>query len=129
MVNLNAPLNDRQLEVLKWIADGCQAGEMTAPTYKTTAIALQDRRLVTVSKKKGVWRADLTDASRYYLEHGSYPLQGKSATALARRATPTDSTPAVDGDARPPIGSARHELPGTPRRESKQSGRPEAIAD
>jgi len=54
VVNLNAPLNDWQLAVLSWIADGCPPGVMTTPSYKTTAVALQGRRLVTVSRKKGV---------------------------------------------------------------------------
>ncbi len=32
------------------------------PTYKTVAIALQNRRLLTISKKGGLWRADLLDS-------------------------------------------------------------------
>jgi hypothetical protein len=40
--------------------------------YKTTAVALQNRKLAVVSKKGGVWRATLTDAGAYYLEHGTY---------------------------------------------------------
>jgi hypothetical protein len=46
---------------------------MTGFTYKTTAIALQNRRLVTVSKRGGVWRAEIVDAGRHYLTHGTYP--------------------------------------------------------
>lgn len=42
-------------------------------TNKTTAIALQGRRLVTVSRKGGGWRAELTDAGGHYLRHGTYP--------------------------------------------------------
>jgi len=45
---------------------------MQGYSYKTTAIALQNRRLVSVSKKGGVWRAVATEAGSYYLEHGSY---------------------------------------------------------
>jgi hypothetical protein len=67
------PLSDRQVEVLRWIADGCPDGVMTDFTYKTTAVALQNRRLVTVSKRGGVWRSAIADAGQYYLTHGTYP--------------------------------------------------------
>lgn len=66
-------VNDWQMTVLKWICDGCPAGVMTGTTHKTTAIALQGRRLATVSKKGGVWRAEPTDAGRYFVKHGAYP--------------------------------------------------------
>jgi hypothetical protein len=64
--------NPGQLEVLRWIADGCPAGVMTGFTYKTTAVALQNRHLAKVSRRGG-WHAVLTDDGRYYLEHGAYP--------------------------------------------------------
>lgn len=46
---------------------------MTGTTFKTTALALQNRRLVTVSRKGGVWKAAATDAGRYFVANGSYP--------------------------------------------------------
>lgn len=52
MVDRRAPLNEGQLDVLRWIADGCPDGVMEGYTYKTTALALQNRQLVTVSKKR-----------------------------------------------------------------------------
>jgi len=42
-------------------------------TYKTTAVALQGRRLVTVSRKGGVWAAVTAAAGDHYLRHGNYP--------------------------------------------------------
>ena len=42
-------------------------------SYKTTAVALQNRRLVILSKKRGVWRAAATDAGAHYLERGNFP--------------------------------------------------------
>lgn len=42
-------------------------------TYKRVAVALQDRHLVTVSKKGGVWRATITGAGTYYLECRRHP--------------------------------------------------------
>jgi len=73
VVNLAGPINARQLEILQWIADGCPHGVMKDYTYKTTAIALQGRRLVTVSRKGGGWQAQLTEVGVHYLRHGTYP--------------------------------------------------------
>jgi len=36
-----SPLNDRQLEVLRWVGDGCPDGVMEGYSYKTTAVALE----------------------------------------------------------------------------------------
>ena len=66
------PVNARQLDVLRWVADGCPDGVMTDFSYKTTAVALRNRRLLKVSKRGG-WHAELTDDGRHYLEHGGYP--------------------------------------------------------
>lgn len=73
MVNLAGPINARQLEVLQWIAAGCQQGVMKDYTYKTTAVALRGRRLITVTRKGGGWQAELTDAGGHYLRHGTSP--------------------------------------------------------
>ena len=45
-VALKDPLNHRQVEVLRWISEGCPDDRWTDFTYKTTASALQSRRLV-----------------------------------------------------------------------------------
>jgi hypothetical protein len=106
VVNLTAPLTDRQLQVLRWIGDGCPPGVMDGFSYKTTAIALQGRRLVAVSKKKGIWRADLTDAGKYYLNHGSFRLAGTAAgkEAQYRRVSPPGRK----------VARGRADLPGRP---------------
>lgn len=36
-------LNESQLAVLRWIADGCPERDWPNNTYKTTAVALQNR--------------------------------------------------------------------------------------
>lgn len=72
MVNRADAINARQLHVLQWIADGCPDGVMKDFTYKTTAVALQGRRLVTVTRKRGSWRAQITEAGEYYLAHGCH---------------------------------------------------------
>jgi hypothetical protein len=67
------PLFAHQENVLRWISDGCPIGVMDGCSYKTTAVALQNRHLVTISKKGGAWSATITDLGRYYLDHGDYP--------------------------------------------------------
>jgi hypothetical protein len=72
-VALDAPLNRRQVEVLRWISEGCPDGRWTDFTFKTTATALASRRLVTVSKRGGVWSAASLPAGAHYLANGVYP--------------------------------------------------------
>ena len=113
MVALDTPLNDRQLDVLTWVGQGCPARDWPNQAYKTVAIALQNRRLLTISKKGGRWRADLLDAGRHYLAHGTYPpghLQPKKRS----RTTPTPTAggaPGRPGRADPP---RREQLASTP---------------
>jgi excisionase family DNA binding protein len=132
MVRLTDPLNDTQVAVLKWIADGCPEGVMHGFSYKTTAKALQDRRLVSVSRKRGAWQAQITEAGRFYLQHGRHPgppravrpraeagvrtasnaltrmMAGEAAVAMsdnvARRAAPRNAAPSAPS-AMPPTRS------------------------
>ncbi|MCP2298342.1 hypothetical protein APR11_004787 [Nocardia amikacinitolerans] len=73
MVARAGPINQNQLDVLRWVGSGCLDGLMTGNTYKLTAKVLEWRGLLTVSRKRGVWRAEITEAGRHYLEHGDYP--------------------------------------------------------
>jgi len=86
-------LNDRQLEVLRWIANGCPDGVMLDSSYKTTTVALRNRGLATVSKRGG-WHAGVTDVGRHYFEHGAYP-DDDGATRPSARAVPTPPKPAA----------------------------------
>ena len=66
------PVNDNQRKVLDWLA----AGESQAPPepeMKLSAAALKSRGLVRVRRPGGKWTAELTEAGRYYAEHGDYP--------------------------------------------------------
>jgi hypothetical protein len=74
--------------VLRWIADGCPDGVMKGFTFKTTAMALQARRLVVVSRKGGAWRAEATEAGRYYVRHGAYPRWPVARAVGPDRASP-----------------------------------------
>jgi len=72
-VAVDTPLNERQVEVLQWINDGCPEGRWTDFTFKTTATALASRRLAVVSKRRGVWSAAILPAGEHYLVEGNYP--------------------------------------------------------
>lgn len=85
-------VTERQLEVLMWVVAGCPDGIMENPTYKTTAVALQNRRLVTVTKRGGVWKAVPTDAGRYFAVNGSYPM-GHWATSSKGQPKPKSPSP------------------------------------
>ncbi len=86
------PLTPRQLEVLKWIADGSPEGVMTDETHKHSAAALKNRRLAKVSKRDG-WHATITPDGLYYIEHGRYP--GQTAVSAVTRTRAKRSTPAT----------------------------------
>lgn len=107
-VRLTDPLNAKQLDVLRWIADGCPDGVMSDGTHKLTARALHSRRLVTITKRKGSWSATMTSTGHYYLEHGRYP--GPSEKPL-----PKGSTRRGTGGRRP-TGRRGPVTAGTPRR-------------
>ncbi|MGO2746219.1 hypothetical protein [Microbacterium sp.] len=68
-------VNDRQLEVLRWIAEGCPEGRWPTDdfSYKTSAIALNSRGLVAIKGHGRTWSATVTDAGAHFLEHGTYP--------------------------------------------------------
>ena len=84
-------VNARQLEVLKWIAEGCPDDVMTGDTHKVTARALQSRGLVKVSGRGASWKAHATDAGRYLIEHGEYPAghwsKGRAKTSKVATAS------------------------------------------
>ncbi len=106
------PLNEKQLNVLRWIADGCPEGTWEGTAYKNSARALQDRHLASVSRRGGTWSAELTGAGRHYLEHGTYPPPQPSTAQSNHRTTQprqTRSNPPRTGVT--PPASSRPERP------------------
>ncbi|PRA06181.1 hypothetical protein CQ019_01880 [Arthrobacter sp. MYb229] len=83
-------VNERQLEVLRWISDGCPEGKWPEDgfPYKTSAAALKSRGLVTITRHGSTWTAAVTKAGTHYLEHGTYPPSAspKAPTVPAVRA-------------------------------------------
>jgi excisionase family DNA binding protein len=98
------PLSDRQVNVLRWISDGCPDCEWPDESHKLSARALESRGLARVRRRGKRWHAVLTEDGQHYLDHGHYaqpqlpepasPLSlarsgqtaGPSATMTARRA-------------------------------------------
>ncbi|WP_327278973.1 hypothetical protein [Streptomyces sp. NBC_01205] len=66
-------LNERQQQVLQWVARGCPDGVWEGTGHKLSCQALHSRGLVKVSKRRGQWSVALTKAGEQYLDHGSHP--------------------------------------------------------
>ena len=60
-------LNQRQLDVLRWIGDGCPDRDWPGQSHKLTARSLAARGLADVRRKKKIWTATITAAGQYYL--------------------------------------------------------------
>ncbi|OBH59003.1 hypothetical protein A5687_21320 [Mycobacterium mantenii] len=90
-MTLDAPLNGRQLAVLRWVSEGCPEGRWTNFSFKTSAAAVEWRGLVSVSKRGGMWRATVTPAGTHYLANGNYPVGHKLHRVRPPRAAGRDS--------------------------------------
>lgn len=66
-------LSERQLDVLRWIGEGCPARDWPDQSHKLTARSLAGRGLADVRRKQKVWTATITDAGQFYLKHGKPP--------------------------------------------------------
>src|SRR4051812_46738926 len=66
-------LNEKQLDVLRWIADGCPDGVFTDHSHRISAASLRARGLVTTAGRGPRWRAQITSAGREYLERAARP--------------------------------------------------------
>lgn len=94
-----APLTQHQVEVLRWINDGCPAGVWDDFRYKHTAYALANRKLVTVDRRRHSWTATCTEAGHYYLEHGAYREDANPSLPSRRRPSGAPKTsPAEPAD-------------------------------
>jgi hypothetical protein len=95
VVNRWDPLNARQLALLQRVAAGADLNDAADLAYRTSAYALRNRGLIATSRRGGVWRAEITDAGRFYCANGYHPdrpdtpLAGTSARHSAT--TPTAS--------------------------------------
>ncbi|HEX3803252.1 MAG TPA: hypothetical protein VHV75_10460 [Solirubrobacteraceae bacterium] len=60
-------LNDKQVAVLRWIAEGCPEGVMTDDSHRISAAALRTRGLAITSGHGPSWTAEVTPAGHAYL--------------------------------------------------------------
>jgi hypothetical protein len=60
-------LTEKQVAVLRWIADGCPAGVMPDEFHRISAAALRSRGLVNTSGRGPTWNAKITSIGREYL--------------------------------------------------------------
>lgn len=95
---MNRSVNDRQLEVLRWIATGCPDRAWPDESHKHSARALQNRGLARVSRRGGKWAASLTDTGRHYLKHGEYPEEPVELLDPVRRARAARGQPVSTHD-------------------------------
>lgn len=79
-------LNERQLTLLKKVAEGEDPGAQD-PGMRRSAYALRDRGLVTVSRRRGEWQAQVTEAGTFYLERGHHPDHPTRGSAVADGST------------------------------------------
>ncbi|WP_125616635.1 hypothetical protein [Specibacter cremeus] len=70
---MDLALNNAQLLVLQWVADGADLDNPPNDTFKTSAVGLQSRSLVDLDKRRGHWSIAITEAGKFYLEHGRHP--------------------------------------------------------
>ena len=67
-------LSDRQLLLLRRIAGGDDLSGPDGVDQRNSARGLQTRRLVDISRRGGTWRARVTGAGRFYLDHGYHRI-------------------------------------------------------
>ena len=99
-------LSERQLDVLRWIGDGCPARDWPDQSHKLTARSLAGRGLADVRRKQKVWTATITDAGQFYLKHGKPPPGRELDFELVggplgrQRPCPAPGAPPLDATAR-----------------------------
>jgi hypothetical protein len=80
-------LTNRQVELLRWIGDGCPEGVMDSDAHRISAAALRRRGLAKVSGRGPTWTARLTDAGREYLVEvdGPSPPVPRASTSVTQQ--------------------------------------------
>lgn len=88
-------LNDAQLLVLQWVADGADLESPPSDTFKTSAVALRNRGLVALDKRRGKWRIAITEAGQFYLQHDHHPKEKPPEPKLPSPPKPERQAPSA----------------------------------
>lgn len=102
---MQTKVSDRQVDTLRWIADGCP-GEVTN-ALKISARALESRRMVKIRGRGAHWSAEILERGSTYLEHGMFPDEVAAEEALreAERAARQEEADRLDREA-----ASRHDF-------------------
>jgi hypothetical protein len=70
-------LNGKQVDLLRWVRDGCPEGVYGDDHHRISAAALRRRGFLSISGRGSSWHADLTVAGRDYMDsvEGPDPLR------------------------------------------------------
>ena len=91
-------LTDRQIELLRWIADGCPDGVMSDESHRISAAALRNRGLATTSGRGASWKARITPAGVAYLAGlDEHPAQAPAKLDRARAGADRPAVNAANG--------------------------------
>lgn len=84
-------LTAHQLAVLERVGDPDDQVTARDSALATTVYALRNRGLVVTPRVDGCWRAEITEAGRFYLKHGYHPerpdVPGEATASSKRRAS------------------------------------------
>jgi hypothetical protein len=91
---METTINEKQLAVLRWIADGCPAGVYSGVAHKVSAAALRSRGLVRTSGRGATWTAELTGAGQQLLDR---PQSRAGSRRGGARTTPDGASATSQG--------------------------------
>jgi hypothetical protein len=87
LASYRADLKPAQLEVLRWIAEGCPDGRYEGYSHRVSAAALRTRGLVRISGHGPSWNAELTERGSVVVQLPD-PTPGAVRPAATRKQTP-----------------------------------------
>ncbi len=101
-------LNEKQIDVLRWIANGRPAGVMEGHAHRISTAALRTRSLVETSGRGAGWSATITASGHEYLKRAAGPNAPKPRQASVSVAQQlVDEVIAAQGSLRVPRRSFR----------------------
>ena len=85
---LRRPVNDRQLDLLRRVANAREPVTSAEPTLATTVYALRARGLLRTERRDGGWAAILTHDGAFFAQHERYPPPERNGQLHARAGRP-----------------------------------------